>query len=89
MTRASVSAANPVSENGNTEFGLHVFKRRASGQKGDRYTIGAWDGTQQRAICHDASIDDVTTSISWPERPRYACNRQRPVYGCKSQCGAI
>jgi hypothetical protein len=42
MTKASVSVPNPVSANGNAEFGLHVFKRRASGQKGDCYTIGVW-----------------------------------------------
>jgi hypothetical protein len=49
--------------NGNAEFGLHVFKRRASGQKGDRYTIGVWEGTHQRAICHDACIDGALAAI--------------------------
>jgi hypothetical protein len=63
MTRASVSGANPMSTNGNAEFGLHVFKRRASGQNRDCYTIGVWEGTQQRAICHDASIDDALAAI--------------------------
>jgi hypothetical protein len=63
MTRASVSGASPLSTNGNAEFGLHVFRRRASGQKGDCYTIGVWEGTQQRAICHDASIDDALAAI--------------------------
>jgi hypothetical protein len=63
MTRASVSGANPMSTNGNAEFGLHVFKRQASGQRGDRYTIGVWEDTQQRAICHDASIDDALAAI--------------------------
>jgi hypothetical protein len=63
MTRASVSIANPMATNGNAEFGLHVFKRRASGQRGDRYTIGAWEGTQQRAICHDACIDDALAAL--------------------------
>jgi hypothetical protein len=52
-----------VSEIGNAEFGLHVFKRRASGQKGDCYTIGVWEGTCQRAICHDASIDVALAAI--------------------------
>jgi len=32
-------------------------KRRASGQQGDRYTIGVWAVTCQRAICHDDGID--------------------------------
>lgn len=63
MTRASESGANEMSTNGNAEFGLHVFKRRASGQRGDRYTIGVWEGTHQRAICHDACIDDALAAI--------------------------
>ena len=49
--------------NGNAEFDLHVFRRRASGQKGDRYTIGFWEGTCQRAICHDACIDGALAAI--------------------------
>ena len=52
-----------MSTNGNAEFGLHVFKRRASGQNGDRYTIGVWEGSYQRAICHDACIDDALAAI--------------------------
>jgi len=49
--------------NGNAEFGLHVFKRRASGQQGDRYTIGVWEGTYQRVICHDACIDGALAAL--------------------------
>jgi hypothetical protein len=52
-----------MTTNGNAEFGLHVFKRQASGQKGDRFTIGVWEGTCQRAICHDACIDCALTAI--------------------------
>jgi len=52
-----------MTTSGNAEFGLHVFKRRASGQKGDRYTIGVWEGTRQRVICHDARIDGALTAI--------------------------
>ena len=52
-----------MTTNGNAEFGLHVFKRRASGQKGDRYTIGVWENTCQRVICHDACIDSALTAI--------------------------
>jgi hypothetical protein len=63
MTRASVSGASPMSTNGNAEFGLHVFKRRASGQRGNRYTIGVWEGTCQRAICHDACIDGALAAL--------------------------
>ena len=63
MTRTSVSGANPMSTNGNAEFGLHVFKRRASGQECDRYTIGVWEGKCQRVICHDACIDGALTAI--------------------------
>jgi hypothetical protein len=63
MTRASVSGASPLSTNGNAEFGLHVFKRRASEQRGDRYTIGVWVGTCQRVICHDACIDGALAAV--------------------------
>ena len=49
--------------NGNTEFGLHVFKRRAPGEQGDRYTIGVWEGTCQRAICHDACLECAIAAI--------------------------
>ncbi len=52
-----------MTRNGNAEFGLHVFKRQASGQKGDRYTIGVWQGMCQRAICHDACIDGALAAI--------------------------
>ncbi len=52
-----------MSENANAEFGLHVFKRRASGNKGDRYTIGVWEGTHRRAICHDACMDGALAAI--------------------------
>lgn len=45
------------------EVGLHIFKRRAGGQKGDRYTIGRWEDGQQRAICHDACIDCALAAI--------------------------
>ena len=63
MTRASEFGANEMSTNGNAEFGLHVFKRRASGQNGDRYTIGVWEGACQRAICHDACIDGALAAM--------------------------
>jgi len=49
--------------NGNTEFDFHIFKRRASGQQADRYTIGIWERTCQRAICHDACIDVALAAI--------------------------
>jgi hypothetical protein len=52
-----------MTTNGKAEFGLHVFKRRASGQKGDRYTIGVWQGMCQRAICHDAPIDIALAAV--------------------------
>jgi hypothetical protein len=52
-----------MSTNGNAEFGLHIFKRRASAQNGDRYTIGVWEGACQRAICHDACIDGALAAI--------------------------
>lgn len=49
--------------NGNTEFDVHVFKRRASGQRGDLYTIGVWEGTCARAICHDATLDVAIAAL--------------------------
>ena len=52
-----------MTTDGKAEFGLHVFKRRASGQKGDRYTIGVWEGKCQRVICHDACIDGALAAI--------------------------
>ncbi len=49
--------------NGNVEFALHLLKRRASGGKGDRYTIGRWEGTVLRAICHDAGLDCALAAV--------------------------
>lgn len=46
-----------------TEFDLHIFKRRASGQERGRYTIGVWESTHQRAICHDACIDCALAAV--------------------------
>src|SRR5258706_14807426 len=63
MTSAAASGPSPVSTHGNAAFGLLVFKRRASGQQGDRYTIGVWEGTYQSAICHDACIDGALAAI--------------------------
>lgn len=52
-----------MSPNHNVEFGLHLFKRRAGKQGVDRYTIGVWEGTFQRAICHDACIDCALAAL--------------------------
>jgi hypothetical protein len=49
--------------NRNAEFDVHVFKRRATGQQGDRYTIGVWVGTCARAICHDATLDVAIAAL--------------------------
>ena len=48
--------------NGNIEFALHVLKRRASSGD-DRYTIGRWEGTVLRAICHDACLDAALSAL--------------------------
>jgi len=45
------------------EFGLHLFKRKANGDQGDRYTVGVWQGTWHRAICHDACLDSALDAI--------------------------
>lgn len=49
--------------NGNTEFDVHVFKRRPSGQQGFLYTIAVWEGTCARAICHDATLDVAIAAL--------------------------
>jgi hypothetical protein len=51
---------NPSS---NAEFGLHVFKRRSTTRQGNRYTIGVWEGTGQRGICHDACLECALAAI--------------------------
>jgi hypothetical protein len=47
----------------NTEFSLHVFKRRTDGQRGDRFTIGVWEGIGLRAICHDACLTSALVAL--------------------------
>ena len=52
-----------MSPNGNAEFGLHFFKRRAGAKKVDRYNIGVWEGTHQRAICRDACLECALAAV--------------------------
>lgn len=72
-----------ISPNGNAEFGLHFFKRWAGAKKVDRYTIGVWEGTHQRAICHDASLEcalaAVRREMERAGNPVVAPNRQTSV----------
>ena len=48
---------------GNAEFGLHVFKRRAIGQKG--WSLHDWrlESHLPAAICHDACIGLALAAI--------------------------
>ncbi len=41
----------------NAELSLHIFKRQTGSPEVELYTIGVWEGTHQRAICHDACLD--------------------------------
>jgi hypothetical protein len=52
-----------MATSGNTEFALHVFKRRAGAREVELYTIGVWDGSHQRAICHDACLECALDAI--------------------------
>lgn len=49
--------------NGNTEFDVHVFKRRVAEDQGYRYTIGVWADDCLRAICHDATLDCALAAL--------------------------
>jgi hypothetical protein len=49
--------------NGNTEFALHVFKRRTPEKQEDRYTIGVWKGNVLLAICHDAFLESAIVAL--------------------------
>ena len=45
------------------EFSLHFFKRLPGGQKSERFTIGVWEGSRLRAICHDACMECAVAAI--------------------------
>jgi hypothetical protein len=44
-------------------LGFHVFKRIAPDSEVPRYTVGVWEGTVQRAICHDACLPCALAAI--------------------------
>jgi hypothetical protein len=57
-----------MATSGNADFSLvvhsfHVFKRQSREPKVDLYTIGIWEGTVQRALCHDACLDCALKAI--------------------------
>ena len=52
-----------TSLNGNTEFDLHVFKRRTLRKQEDRYTIGVWKGHVLVAVCHDACLESALAAV--------------------------
>ncbi len=47
----------------NAELSLHIFKRQTGSPEVELYTIGVWEGTHQRAICHDACLDCALGAI--------------------------
>jgi hypothetical protein len=54
----------------NQEFSLtvfplsfHVFKRTSADSQIPLYTVGVWEGTVQRAICHDACLACALAAI--------------------------
>ena len=49
--------------NGNAEFRLRVFKRRAPGKQEERYTIGVWEDDVLLAICDDACLDSALVAL--------------------------
>jgi hypothetical protein len=76
-------------------LGLFLWNRLAKGRSALYVmlscltVIAIYFMTVPHCVCTTCLVIDpitrvVTTSISWPERPVYACNRQRPDHGCKS-----
>lgn len=46
-----------------SEFDLHVWKKPATGNRPDQYTIGVWDGQQIRGLCHIAPIEGALQTL--------------------------
>lgn len=57
----------------NSEFSFHVHKKAGNGERPALFTVGLWEGTVQRGICHTQPIDDALAAIrrvlEEPERP--------------------
>jgi hypothetical protein len=57
----------------NQQFNFHVLKHRQNDGR-TRYTIGVWEGTQLRAICHASSLSGALLALSGElesvERPK-------------------
>jgi hypothetical protein len=47
----------------NQQFNFHVLKHRQSDGR-SRYTIGVWEGTRLRAICHASSLSGALLALS-------------------------
>lgn len=47
----------------NAEFSLHIHKKAGDARRPALYTIGVWEATVQRAICHIQPIKDALVAI--------------------------
>lgn len=65
MRTAFVPGARSTATRSSSEFALNVFKRRRGEPGVELYTIGVWEGTQQRAICHDACLECALNAIRY------------------------
>jgi hypothetical protein len=46
-----------------SEFALHVHKKPGNADRPDLYTIGVWEGTVLRGICHAQPIDCAVSAL--------------------------
>ena len=84
MRTAFVPGASSTATSSSAEFGLHVLKRRAGEPGVELYTIGVWEGTQQRAICHDACLECALNAIRGEMEKAGEAGDAPPQFGAKN-----
>lgn len=47
----------------NSEFSFHVHKKTGNAQSPALYTIGLWEGTVLRGICHTQPLDGALAAV--------------------------
>jgi hypothetical protein len=89
MRTAFVPGARSTATSSSAEFGLHIFKRRAGETGVELYTIGVWEGTQLRAICHDACLECALTAIRCEMEKAGGAGDAPPQFGAKNAPKAV
>ena len=46
-----------------SEFAVHVYRKHGDDEHADLYTIGVWEESTLRGICHAQPLDDAVAAL--------------------------